>query len=69
MKAEDLKKLSRQMITLRAKNDWSVEKASKMANVSIQTWTYVERSLQGPNRCTEQKIRMLLESEGITDEM
>lgn len=48
--------IRQEMIDYRARNGLSMEKASKEAGITIQTWMYVERGLQTPSRLTEAKI-------------
>lgn len=52
--------LSKVMIEFRARNNLSQEKASKAANITLQTWNSVEGGRQKPSKRTEAKIMLAI---------
>lgn len=56
-------RLSDKMVDYRARNDLSIEKAAQKCGISAQTWRYVERELQSPNRITQRKLEIFLKGE------
>lgn len=63
-------KLADKMLDYRAVNNLSIEKAAEACGISAQTWRYVERNLQEPNRITQRKLEIFLKgdaNEGINN--
>lgn len=56
--------LGEKMLDVRARRGLSVEKAAKTVGISSQTWRYIERGIQAPNRLTNRKLEIFLEEGG-----
>ncbi len=54
------------MLNYRAEHKLSVEDAAEKCGISAQTWRYVERGIQTPNRLTQRKIELFLK--GVENE-
>ena len=55
--------LGEKMIRYRAKHRMTQEEFSKLAGISIQTISYIEREKQAPSRITKAKIEMIIEED------
>lgn len=56
-------KLKDRMLDYRAKHGLSQEKAARQCDITLQTWTNIERGLQDPSRLTVAKIENVIGEE------
>lgn len=55
--------LSEDMLKYRANNNLSLQKFSKLCNITVQTANNVENGKQKPSKLTEQKIKNVIYKE------
>ena len=65
MNNEELKSLSEQILTYRAKHDLSGAMFCKKCNITLQTLYAIENCKQNPSKMTLRKILNVIESGGV----
>lgn len=63
--AVNVKELQSRMLTFRAKNNYSMVEAAKVAGISSATWRYIEQGLKEAKPVTLYRIDYILEKNGI----
>lgn len=65
MKKEELRQLSEQILTYRAKHNLSAEKFAELCNLTMPTIYNIENCKQAPSKMTLRKILNVVESGGV----